>query len=91
MVGVLHGPIINSLHISRASSEAAAATEAQEIEPRERLCRGERPSIAVENNTMVLIDDGLATRSTTGRFGGNLKLNPVYGSMGIYGHGFVLR
>jgi predicted phosphoribosyltransferase len=63
-VRVLNDPIINALGISAATIEAVAAKEEHEIEQRERLYRGDRPSIAVENKTIILIDDGLATGST---------------------------
>ncbi|MGE5304531.1 MAG: phosphoribosyltransferase [Alphaproteobacteria bacterium] len=63
-VRVLNDPIINALGISPAAIEAAAAKEEREIERRERLYRGDRPSLAVENRTIILIDDGLATGST---------------------------
>jgi putative phosphoribosyl transferase len=63
-VKVLNDPIINALGISPAAIEAAAAKEEREIERREWLYRGDRPSLAVENRTIILIDDGLATGST---------------------------
>jgi len=63
-VRVLNDPIINALGISPATIEAAAAKEEREIERRERLYRGDRPSLAVGNRTIILIDDGLATGST---------------------------
>lgn len=63
-VRVLNDPIINALGISPATIEAVAAKEEDEIEQRERLYRGARPSIEVENKKIILIDDGLATGST---------------------------
>jgi putative phosphoribosyl transferase len=63
-IRVLNDPIINALGISPATIEAAAAKEEREIERRERLYRGEQPSLAVENRTIILVDDGLATGST---------------------------
>jgi putative phosphoribosyl transferase len=63
-VRVLNEPVIAALGISPATIEAVAAKEEAEIEQRERLYRGDRPSIAVENKKIILIDDGLATGST---------------------------
>ena len=63
-IRVLNDQIINALGISPATIEAVAAKEEKEIEYRERLFRGDRPSLAVENRTIILVDDGLATGST---------------------------
>ena len=63
-VRVLNDPVIAALGISPATIEAVASKEHREIERRERLYRGDRPSLAVENKTIILIDDGLATGST---------------------------
>lgn len=63
-VRVLNDSIINALGISPATIETVAAKEEEEIEQRERLYRGARPSIEVENKKIILIDDGLATGST---------------------------
>jgi len=38
--------------------------EAQEVERRERLYRGNRPALALRNRPVILVDDGLATGST---------------------------
>jgi putative phosphoribosyl transferase len=63
-IRVLNDQIINALGISPATIEATAAKEEREIERRERVYRGERPSLALENRTIILVDDGLATGST---------------------------
>src|SRR5205807_10188772 len=44
--------------------DAVAAREQQELERRERLYRGDRPSPDVRGRTVILVDDGLATGST---------------------------
>lgn len=44
--------------------EAIAAREQAELERREQLYRGQRPAPALENRTVILVDDGLATGAT---------------------------
>jgi len=41
-----------------------AEREQEELERRERLYRGDRPAIYIQNRTIILVDDGLATGST---------------------------
>jgi len=50
--------------IPQAAIEAVAARERIELARRERLYRGERPPIAIEDHTVIIVDDGLATGST---------------------------
>src|ERR1051325_5417740 len=44
--------------------ERVAAQEQKELERREFLYRGDRPGPIVEDRTIILVDDGLATGST---------------------------
>jgi len=44
--------------------ESVAANEAQEVERRELLYRGDRPPLELRNRPVILVDDGLATGST---------------------------
>jgi len=44
--------------------ENVAANEAQEVERRELLYRGDRPPLELRNRPVILVDDGLATGST---------------------------
>jgi putative phosphoribosyl transferase len=44
--------------------ESVAANEAQEVERRELLYRGDRPPLELRNRLVILVDDGLATGST---------------------------
>ena len=62
-VRVMNQDIANA-GISQAAIEAVAARERIELARRERLYRGERPPIAIEDHTVILVDDGLATGST---------------------------
>jgi putative phosphoribosyl transferase len=56
--------LIRKLGISPATVEAIAARETDEAERRERLYRGVRPALDLQNRTVILVDDGLATGST---------------------------
>ena len=40
------------------------AREQQELVRRERLYRGDRPPVAIEGKTVIVVDDGLATGAT---------------------------
>lgn len=60
-VCVLNSDIVAALDISQEDIEAAATTERQELERRERAYRGDQPPPAVENHCVILVDDGLAT------------------------------
>ncbi len=53
--------VIESLGISREVLTRVAASERRELERRERLYRDGRPFPEVEQKTVVLVDDGLAT------------------------------
>jgi putative phosphoribosyl transferase len=60
-VRVLNHALIEELGISSAVVDRVTAREQQETERRERLYREGRPSLPVENRTVILVDDGLAT------------------------------
>jgi predicted phosphoribosyltransferase len=63
-VQVLNEDVIRALGLSEATIEEVAASERAELERRERLYRGRRPSADVRGRTVILVDDGLATGST---------------------------
>lgn len=56
--------VVRLLGISQPSIERVAAQEQQELERRDRLYRGNRPFPDVQNRTVILVDDGIATGST---------------------------
>jgi predicted phosphoribosyltransferase len=56
--------VIEALSITAAQIEDTAAREGRELERRERLYRGDRPSVDVSGKSIVLVDDGLATGYT---------------------------
>jgi predicted phosphoribosyltransferase len=63
-VRVLNDEIVRGLGISEHEIDAAAARELQELARRERLYRGDRPPPDVAGQTVILVDDGLATGAT---------------------------
>jgi erythromycin esterase-like protein/predicted phosphoribosyltransferase len=63
-VRVLNDDLIRSLHISRDSVELVTAFEREELERRERLYRRGRPAPVLRGQTVILVDDGLATGAT---------------------------
>src|ERR1700704_2876060 len=63
-VRVINQDVVRSRGISPATIDAIAAREQQELERRERLYRGDRPSPDVRGRTVILVDDGLATGAT---------------------------
>ena len=63
-VRVLNTDVVTALGIELSTVDAVAQREQEELERRERLYRGNRPPLAVEGKTVILIDDGLATGST---------------------------
>ena len=63
-VRVLNNEIVHGLGIQESEIEAAVDREQQELARRERLYRGGRPAPEVEDKTVILVDDGLATGAT---------------------------
>ena len=56
--------VLNYLDVPGEVIDAVAASEQRELERRERLYRGTRPAPDVKGETVILVDDGLATGST---------------------------
>lgn len=56
--------IIQSLHISQKTLQEVAAIEQMELERRDRAYRGDRPLPKLSDQTVILVDDGIATGST---------------------------
>jgi putative phosphoribosyl transferase len=57
-------PEARQFGIPEATIEAIAEREARELARREQLYRGDRPALSIEDRTVILVDDGLATGST---------------------------
>ena len=60
-VRVLNQDLIEYLRVPETVIEQVTVREQEVLEARERLYRQDRASIPVENRTVVLVDDGLAT------------------------------
>jgi putative phosphoribosyl transferase len=63
-VRVLNDVVVGLLGMPQEKIEKIAAVQQQELERRERLYRGERPPLEVRDQTVILVDDGVATGSS---------------------------
>jgi putative phosphoribosyl transferase len=63
-IRILNKNIIRALRLDPAIIEAVTAQETAELQRRELQYRGHRPISKIEDRTVILIDDGLATGST---------------------------
>lgn len=63
-VRVLNDEVVSYLHISKDTIDEVARNEQVELERRERLYRGNRPPLDLRGQTVILVDDGLATGAT---------------------------
>ncbi len=63
-VRVLNESVIQTLGIPAPVVESVARREEEEVRRRERAYRDDRPQPELENRTVILVDDGLATGST---------------------------
>jgi putative phosphoribosyl transferase len=63
-VRVLNQDIIRLMRIPEGAVDTVAAEEQEEMERRERAYRGSRPAPVLKDQTVILVDDGLATGAT---------------------------
>jgi len=56
--------VVESLGISQTVMDSVALREQVELDRREHLYRGDRPALSLQNKTVILVDDGVATGST---------------------------
>jgi putative phosphoribosyl transferase len=63
-VRVLNEDVVNFLQIPLTVIDAVAAQEQQELDRRTRHYRRGRPPLDVQGDTVILVDDGLATGAT---------------------------
>lgn len=61
---VINRKVVESEQISDAEIEEVTRKEQRELERRERAYRGNRPPPQLEDRTVILVDDGLATGAT---------------------------
>src|SRR6516165_11182008 len=64
-VRVINDEVVQRLRVSEAMIEEVAEQEIEELHRRQRLYRADRPPLQVKDRTVILVDDGLATGSTT--------------------------
>lgn len=63
-VVLLNEQVVRAAGVSQAAVQHVLDTERRELERREQRYRGDRPAPDVAGNTVILVDDGLATGST---------------------------
>lgn len=63
-VRVLNDEVVQGLHIADDVIDQVVHREQQELKRRERLYRGDRPQPEIQNRTVIIVDDGLATGAT---------------------------
>ena len=63
-IRILHDGVIRELGISEKTIDSVSQNEQQELDRREKMYRGNRPASSVENRTVIIVDDGLATGSS---------------------------
>ncbi len=63
-VRVLNHDVVKALQIPEYVIESVTEKEKEELERREQLYQGGRPSPDVRDRTVILVDDGLATGAT---------------------------
>jgi putative phosphoribosyl transferase len=63
-VQLLNQKVVQALRIPDYVITAVAAAEGRELSRRERLYRGDSPEPVLQDQTVILVDDGIATGST---------------------------
>ena len=63
-IRLLNQTVIEAAGVSNEEIDQVAAEEQAELERRERQYRGDRPFPDLQNKTVILVDDGLATGSS---------------------------
>jgi putative phosphoribosyl transferase len=65
-VRFLNQDVVEALHISNETIDAASEQALREIARLQQVYRGDRPPLDVRDYTVVVVDDGLATGATMG-------------------------
>jgi predicted phosphoribosyltransferase len=63
-VRLVNAELVEKLDVSPDTLDAVAGRESVELERRVAAYRGDRPAVAVEGRTAIVVDDGLATGFT---------------------------
>jgi predicted phosphoribosyltransferase len=61
---IFNDEILNLLHLSDVSIQQVIQKEKEELKRRELLYRKDKPPLSLENKTVILVDDGIATGAT---------------------------
>lgn len=64
-IRVINERVVRELHIPADEIERVAEAEQRELERREQRYRGGRPAVPLQGRKVILVDDGIATGSTT--------------------------
>ena len=64
-IRILDEQIVESMGVSEQEIEQIAAEQRAELNRRERVYRGRRAPLHLENKTVILVDDGIATGAST--------------------------
>ena len=64
-IRILDEQIVDSMGVSEPEIEQIAAEQRAELNRRERVYRGRRAPLHIENKTVILVDDGIATGAST--------------------------
>ena len=56
--------LMQSLQVSKNDLISIVEAEREELKRREQLYRGDRPELKLQNKTIILVDDGIATGAT---------------------------
>jgi predicted phosphoribosyltransferase len=63
-VRVLNDAIVSALEVPQSAIAEVTAREMEELARRERMYRGDLPRLELQDRTVILVDDGLATGAT---------------------------
>jgi putative phosphoribosyl transferase len=63
-VRVLNYDVVSNFNISSKTIDEVAARELRELQRRDHIYRGQRPPPNLQHQTIILVDDGIATGST---------------------------
>lgn len=64
-IRILDAQIVESMGVSEEEIERIVAAEREELDRRERVYRGRLAPLHIENKTVILVDDGIATGAST--------------------------
>lgn len=72
---ILNQSVLDSAMVSEARLQTVTERESRELERRQRAYRGERPWPGLQDATVILVDDGIATGATMRAALGAVKQN----------------